>query len=201
MPPRDIDELRIAPRRPDRDHVAERKDHHAGDPQPQAEPDRGGQRCIGDRQARAARRRAGYARSARGERARQSPARLRVARSPSDQRPPPNEKNDRKKEEAANAIDRPNTIWIIRRAPPEVSPKASARPVAMMIMTATILATGPWMDSRIDWSGASHGIDEPAAWAGLAMDRATKPPSMAAERRARARDKVWITMKLLWLGV
>src|SRR3546814_5257345 len=26
--------------------------------------------------------------------------------------PPPNEKNDRKKELAANAIDRPNTIWM-----------------------------------------------------------------------------------------
>ena len=27
--------------------------------------------------------------------------------------PPPNEKNDRKKDEAAKAIDRPNTIWIM----------------------------------------------------------------------------------------
>src|SRR3546814_2005036 len=50
--------------------------------------------------------------------------------------PPPKEKNDRKKLDAANAIDRPNTIWIRRRAPPEVSPKASVRPVMMMIITA-----------------------------------------------------------------
>jgi hypothetical protein len=56
--------------------------------------------------------------------------------------PPPNEKNDKKKLDAAKAIDRPNTIWISLRKPPDVSPKASARPVAMMMMTATILATG-----------------------------------------------------------
>src|SRR3546814_5459655 len=39
--------------------------------------------------------------------------------------PPPNEKNDRKKELAANAIDRPNTIWMRLRAPPLLSPKGS----------------------------------------------------------------------------
>ena len=50
MPPRDIDKLRIAPRRPDGDHVAQREDHHPGDPQPEAKPDRGRQRRIGDRQ-------------------------------------------------------------------------------------------------------------------------------------------------------
>ena len=57
--------------------------------------------------------------------------------------PPPKEKNDRKKLDAAKAIDRPKTIWISRRKPPEVSPKASVRPVTMMMITATILATGP----------------------------------------------------------
>src|SRR3546814_8179159 len=50
--------------------------------------------------------------------------------------PPPNEKNDRKKELAANAIDRPNTIWMSLRAPPLLSPKASVRPVMIMIITA-----------------------------------------------------------------
>src|SRR3546814_18633324 len=64
--------------------------------------------------------------------------------------PPEKLKNDRKKHEAANAIVRPNTIWISLRNPPDVSPKASARPVAMMMMTATMRATGPWMDSRMD---------------------------------------------------
>src|SRR3546814_16338091 len=50
--------------------------------------------------------------------------------------PPEKLKNDRKKLEAANAMVRPNTIWISLRKPPDVSPKASARPVAMMMMTA-----------------------------------------------------------------
>jgi putative transposase len=49
------------------------------------------------------------------------------------------------------------------RKPPPVSPKASARPVAIMMMTATILATGPSMLSRICCSGSSHGIEEPEA--------------------------------------
>ncbi|WP_449579283.1 hypothetical protein [Paracoccus mutanolyticus] len=42
--------------------------------------------------------------------------------------PPPNEKNDRKKLDAAKAMDRPNTIWISLRKPPPVSPKASVSP-------------------------------------------------------------------------
>src|SRR3546814_15558434 len=62
--------------------------------------------------------------------------------------PPEKLKNDRKKLEAANAIVRPNTIWISLRNPPDVSPKASARPEAMMMMTAKTRATGPRMDSR-----------------------------------------------------
>src|SRR3546814_11523156 len=75
--------------------------------------------------------------------------------------PPPKEKNDRKKLDAANAIDRPNTIWIRRRAPPEVSTKASVRTVMMMILTAMILANGPSIDSRMDCKGASPGNDDP----------------------------------------
>ena len=35
----------------------------------------------------------------------------------------------------------------------------------MMIMTATILATGPSIDCRIFWRGCSQGMDEPEAWA------------------------------------
>ena len=52
-------------------------------------------------------------------------------------------------QDAAKAIESPKTIWIRRQKPPDVSPKASASPVAMMMITATILATGPWTDSRI----------------------------------------------------
>src|SRR3546814_13075781 len=62
--------------------------------------------------------------------------------------PPPKLKKLRKNELAANAMVRPNTIWISRRKPPLVSPKASVRPVMMMMITATILATGAWTDSR-----------------------------------------------------
>ena len=51
--------------------------------------------------------------------------------------------------EAAKAMERPNTIWISRRNPPLVSPKASESPVMMITITAMILATGPWMESRI----------------------------------------------------
>ena len=51
--------------------------------------------------------------------------------------------------DAAKAIDRPNTIWTSRRKPPDVSPKARDSPVTMMMITATILATGPSTDCRI----------------------------------------------------
>ncbi|MNJ78183.1 hypothetical protein D3C77_758620 [compost metagenome] len=66
-------------------------------------------------------------------------------------------------------MDRPKTICTSLRKPPEVSPKASVSPVAMMMITATMRATGPWIDSRMDCSGASHGMLEPAACAGKAM--------------------------------
>src|SRR6185369_7180078 len=79
--------------------------------------------------------------------------------------PPPKEKKERKKLEAAKAMERPKTIWINRRNPPEVSPKAKVRPVTMMIMTAMILATGPCTESRICCRGCSQGMLEPAAWA------------------------------------
>src|SRR3546814_8655138 len=87
--------------------------------------------------------------------------------------PPPKLKNDRKKLDAANAIDRPNTIWISLRKPPPESPKASVRPVTMITITAMIFATGPSIASRMDWSGASQGIDEPEARTGADRVRAT----------------------------
>src|SRR3546814_1130865 len=57
--------------------------------------------------------------------------------------PPPKLKKERKKELAAKATDRPKTIWISRRKPPEVSPKARVRPVITMMITQITLATGP----------------------------------------------------------
>src|SRR5258705_4358139 len=110
--------------------------------------------------------------------------------------PPPKEKNDRKKELAANAIDRPNTIWISRRKPPDVSPKANERPVTMMTMTARILATGPSTDCRIWLSGCSHGMFEPAAQAG-ALDSVARVVKAAAVAMARRMRNRWITAGLL----
>src|SRR5690606_32367126 len=83
--------------------------------------------------------------------------------------PPPKLKNERKKLDAAKAIEMPKTIWIRRRKPPPVSPKASVSPVTMMMITATIFATGPSTDSRMDCSGASQGMEEPDAQAGAVI--------------------------------
>jgi hypothetical protein len=58
---------------------------------------------------------------------------------------------------------KPNTIWISRRKPPLVSPKARVRPVTMMMITEMTLATGPWIESKIWLSGNSQGMFEPAA--------------------------------------
>src|SRR5260370_31964459 len=94
--------------------------------------------------------------------------------------PPAKLKKVRKKELAAKAIESPKTIWINRRIPPEVSPKASAKPEPMMMMTAMILATGPWMLSRIWVSGCSQGMFDPAARAG---------PGHSSSATARARRR------------
>src|SRR3546814_8697508 len=91
--------------------------------------------------------------------------------------PPEKLKKDRKNEDAANAMDRPKTIWTSLRKPPDVSPKASARPVAMMMMTATMRATGPWMESRMACSGPSQGMLEPAACAVPVASRTTTASS------------------------
>src|SRR3546814_13885410 len=77
--------------------------------------------------------------------------------------PPEKLKKDRQNEDAAHAMDRPKTIWTSLRKPPDASPKASARPVAMMMMTPTIRATGPSMASRMACRGPSPGVLEPAA--------------------------------------
>src|SRR5262245_13880635 len=50
-----------------------------------------------------------------------------------------------------------------RRSPPPISPKARLNPVTMMMTTATTLATGPSIDSRMRCSGASQGMPDPAA--------------------------------------
>src|SRR6266446_6823152 len=103
--------------------------------------------------------------------------------------PPAKLKKVRKKELAANAIDRPKTIWINRRIPPEVSPKASAKPEPMMMMTAMILATGPWMLSRIWVSGCSQGMFEPAARASPGHSRSAMAIAERLANRARGHNE------------
>ena len=57
-----------------------------------------------------------------------------------------------------------STIWIRRRKPPAVSPKASVRPVMMMMMTATDLGDRPLNGIEdIAEGAASHGMLVPAA--------------------------------------
>src|SRR3546814_14953665 len=98
------------------------------------------------------------------ERQRQRPGRrnLEARQQPAQAatRPPAKEKNEKKNKDAATAIDSPNTSWISRRNPPSVSPKAKVKPVTMMMVTAMIRATGPWIDSSKDSNGASHGMLE-----------------------------------------
>src|SRR5690606_36113059 len=96
--------------------------------------------------------------------------------------PPAKLKKLRKNDDAAKAIDRPKTIWISLRKPPLVSPKASVRPVVMMMITAMMRATGPCTESRIDCSGPSQGIPEPAARTGREALR-QRAPSIKAPTR------------------
>src|SRR4051794_30534501 len=161
MSTHDVDELRVALCRPNPREMPDRPHRETDEPEAQAEADGGRQRSVSD-----------------GDRARRTAEHDRFGQRAMDRRvesrdgfsclhyrsaPPANEKNDRKKLDAAKAIERPNTIWISRRKPPDESPKASVRPVTTMMMTAMIFATGPSTESRIFWSGASHGMEEPAA--------------------------------------
>jgi len=145
VPANHVDKERIALGGPDRGSMADGPQQETRDPEPQSKPQRCGQGPVEDR-----------------HRARRASEQNWFRQSPVDRdekasdgvvhqitTPPPKEKNDRKKLEAANAIERPNTIWTNRRKPPDVSPKASERPVTMMTITAMIFATGPSTDWRI----------------------------------------------------
>src|SRR6516164_10276977 len=156
-----VDEQRIALGGPDRGSLTENCNQQTGEPQAQAETERRRQGAVEncDRARRAAEQ------DVLGECPMDRYCKSNDPLFHQTSAPPPKEKNERKKELAANAIERPNTIWISRRKPPEVSPNASVRPVTMMMMTAMILATGPSTDCKIWFSGCSHGILEPAAQA------------------------------------
>src|SRR5260370_41314884 len=144
MAAHEVDKLRVALRRPHRGGLAENSEQKTGQPQPQTEAERRGQGTVKDRN----RARCATEQDRLGQCAmhRHGEACDGINFIHHTNAPPPNEKNDRKKELAAKAIDRPNTIWIRRRNPPEVSPNASVNPVTMRMITPTISSTGPSTD-------------------------------------------------------
>ena len=67
----------------------------------------------------------------------------------------------------------------------------------MMIITAMILATGPSIDSRMDCSGASQGMEEPDACAAGAIASETKATDTAVAICRRMRRACLIMTGLL----
>src|SRR3546814_5521778 len=86
---------------------------------------------------------------------------------------------------------------MIRRPPRSTRTDTLFPYTTLFRSTATILATGPSMLSRIDCSGASHGIEEPPALAGAETASATKSAvEQSIARRAPCR-RAWIIDCLL----
>jgi len=108
MPPHDIDEGGVAFGGPDRREVPDQPDRGADDPQTKAKADRGSERAVDDCD--------GARRTAEEDRFGQSAMDWCVETDDGlglfhqTSAPPPNWKNDRKKLDAAKAIDRPKTI-------------------------------------------------------------------------------------------
>src|SRR5690606_11442689 len=105
---KDLHELRIDARTPYRQRVADDPQHQPWNPQLQAEAHGGGQRAVGDRHG--ARRAAQQDRLGQRAAQRHLEASGEVVRRAHTTAPPEKLKNDRKNEDAANAIERPNTI-------------------------------------------------------------------------------------------
>src|ERR1700737_3983999 len=116
VPTNHLDEERIALRGPNRRQVANDPEHQAGDPQSQSKADRGRKRSVHYR---------GRARGT-GEQDRfgEGPVHRRLEAGDhvvsndflhQMSAPPANEKNDRKNDEVAKAMDRPKTTYISRR--------------------------------------------------------------------------------------
>ena len=106
VPADDLDKVGIALGGPDRSHVADKPEKEARKPKAQTDAEGCGERTVDncDRSRRAAHQdRFGQ----RTMHRRNEAWNLAVHQITT---PPPNEKNDRKKLEAANAIDKPNTI-------------------------------------------------------------------------------------------
>jgi hypothetical protein len=143
--------------------MADGPDHDAGQPEAQAQAERAGQRAVHDGEARGAPPSRIGSQSARWT-GTVKPGTSSAAPSHQTSAPPPNEKNDRKKLDAAKAIDRPNTIWIRRRKPPDVA-EGQRQAGDDDDDDGDDLGDRALDRLRMDCSGASHGIDEPEAWA------------------------------------
>ncbi len=102
----DFDEVRVALGRPDGSHVPDKPGQEARDPEAQTDAQRSCERAVENRD-RAWR---PTHQDRLGQRAMDWSFKAWDLSVHQITTPPPNEKNDRKKLEAANAIDRPNTI-------------------------------------------------------------------------------------------
>ena len=108
VPAHDVDKLRVPLRRPDCRQVPDQPDRGADDPQTKAKANRGSERAVDDRD--------GARRTAEKDRFGQSAMDWRIETDDGlslfhqTSAPPPNWKKDRKKLDAAKAIDRPKTI-------------------------------------------------------------------------------------------
>jgi hypothetical protein len=143
MPAHDLDEVGIALCRTDGGKLRYDPEGEAGDPETQTKTERCRQRSVEDGDgARGATEQDRFGQGAvyGNAKIRDRAAILKKQVLHQISAPPPKEKKDRKKLDAAKAMERPKTICTSRRKPPDVSPKASVRPVVMMMMTATILA-------------------------------------------------------------
>src|SRR5690606_15714641 len=205
MPQEHRHKLRVSLRTPHRQGMPQQPQHQAGQPQLQTQPDCGSQRTVGNGH--------GTWCPAQQNLLGQCPVQRHLETVGecghsvhATTAPPEKLKKDRKNEEAAKAMERPNTICTSLRKPPEVSPKASANPVAIMAITATIRATGPWMESRMDCSGPSQGMLEPAACAVVATHsnnaaniRAFKPERKTGFTEIRIGWAAVMMVLQLWL--
>src|SRR3546814_16280230 len=161
MAARDIDKLCSAACIPDRKHMTDCPDGKASEPEAQAEANRARQRAIDDGEC--TRRTAEQDRRGQCAVDRGIEAGDVVCRRHQISAPPPKLKKLRKKLDAAKAMERPNPIWISRRKPPDVSPTARLRTVTRMLITATILSTGPPILARIHYNAAPPGLNKPPA--------------------------------------
>src|SRR3546814_15247406 len=137
-----VAELRIAFGRPHGGEMAERPEPETDQPEAQAEAERRRQRAVknGDRARRAAEQDVLGERPMDRDGVAWPVAGVVDLAGHQTSAPPPTAKQDMKKLDAAKAIDRPKTLWISFRAPPDVSPKPRVSPVMMMTISARTLA-------------------------------------------------------------